>query len=310
MKRIAIICVAMAALSAVPARAHADRRALVLPTVLDGFVLFGDSVRKATKARIEGRLLHVPVAVSPDPLTGEESLCADEPCLSALAEHHGVDIAIATRITNDEKGKTGYHVTVHMFVRDEEPHFRQRETPCPSCTDDAASELAASEVKDVLENRPSEPPPTPAVTAPAPSPPAKWPANLSRKQKIGYRVAGLILLALGVGGVSQGFVEVAHNNEQVGPNGETGCAPNCGFHRDTTKGQALFFSLGGASLVVGVVLTTAGFWPTWRSAARARIWRRRASPARAARRRRRCARAGSAWAATPASTAAPRPSAT
>jgi hypothetical protein len=53
---------------------------------------------------------------------------------------------------------------------------------------------------------------------------------------------------------------------RIHKNGNTGCAPNCGYHLNTTSGQAVFFSLGIAGVGAGVALSVLG-WKHWPSKA-------------------------------------------
>jgi hypothetical protein len=70
-----------------------------------------------------------------------------------------------------------------------------------------------------------------------------------------YRGVGLGLGVIGLLGMAQGFVELHHDGDHVVQAGQL-------YREDTSKGQAVFFTLGAAVVAAGVALVTIGWWPT------------------------------------------------
>jgi hypothetical protein len=123
----------------------------------------------------------------------------------------------------------------------------------------SVSETKQSAAAPSSASPPAEPP-KPYPDRPAPVDEERF----SRPTRIAFRSVGIALDALGLLGLVQGFVEVAHDGERVTQAGQL-------YQRDTAKGQALFFSLGAITLAGGAALTALGWLPPRRARQTVRV---------------------------------------
>jgi hypothetical protein len=118
----------------------------------------------------------------------------------------------------------------------------------------------------VIANEPEPKPPEPkvvGVTVPSPKPqvftPPQTPTYRDRftpGERWALRLSGIAALAVGVGFIVQGFVELDHHGEIVTQNGQQ-------YRRNTAdSGQPLFFSLGSVLVVGGTLMSVFG-WRPW-----------------------------------------------
>jgi hypothetical protein len=280
MIRFAIACIGVIAVSS---SAAAQKRALVLPVELGGFFPKRADWKRDYAIALEERLRGARFIVARPELTPAQAECREAACMAALATAQNVDVVVSARIANDEQRLTSYHARVRVVERtapSAPPAVRERERSCTNCTEVAARDLVATALSAALVDEPEpkpappvppEPSPAPVTSKPVVSPPAPPPngANLTKppidrgerfspRQKVAFWSAGIVSGVVGLAFIGQGIAEAKHNNDQVDKNGNTGCAPNCDHHLNTTSGQAVFFSLGIAGVGAGVALLTLG----------------------------------------------------
>lgn len=271
----------LVAISLIPvvARADGQRRVIIVPTELGGFFSGRDSYRRDVDLALQERLRASQFIVAArSPLSPSESACREFDCLARIAEIHGVGLVVAGRILNNGAVTLSYHVRVRVAENSgEKMATREREKDCSNCTEGQARDMLATLMSAVIANEP-EPVPTPTptptptigqVTPPnngaqvnPPAPPNNPPLGieplpptedrLSRSQRITLRVVGFGLVGVGALGLIQGFVELHHDGDVVDAKGND-CS-SCSYHRDTSKGQALFFGLGSALVVGGAAM--------------------------------------------------------
>ena len=269
--RSGITLVLLSSLLCVHAEARADkaRHAIVVPTELGGYFLNRDQYRREVNLALEDRLRAAQFSVpTRSPLSASESDCRDLDCLTRIGDMHGADVVVAGRIVNNQQVKVSYRLRVRVVeIINDKPVTREREKDCENCAEPAARDGLATLMTAVLANEPETPPngvgTAPVVPSPGPAP-GLGPDNssltrdrLSPKEKVAFRTVGLVVGALGIGLLAQGFVELAHNGDIQTKNGQR-------YRVDTTTtGQPLFFTLGATTLLGGGILEAIGWWP-WR----------------------------------------------
>jgi hypothetical protein len=290
MIRFAIACVCLIAVSS---SAAAQKRALVLPVELGGFFPKRADWKREYAIALEERLRGARFVVVKPELTPAQAECHDATCMAALATAQNVDVVVAARVANDEQRLTSYHARVRVVERmapAAAPAVRERERSCTNCTEVAARDLVATALSAALVDEPEPKPAPPVSTEPSPAPvtakpegsppPVVPPSNgativkppververFTPKQKLIFRSTGIASGVIGLALIGQGIAEWKHNKDPVDKNGNTGCAPNCGYHLNTASGQAVFFSLGIAGVAAGVALSVLG-WKHWPSKA-------------------------------------------
>lgn len=275
-------------LVAVSSPALAQKRAVVLPVELGGFFPKRATWKSEYSLALEERLKGARFVVIKPELTQAQAECHEAACLAAIANAHNVDVVVSGRVNNDEQRLTSYHVRVRVLERvapGATPAIRERERSCTNCTEVTARSLLATTLSAALVDEPepspeAKPSPSPAPVPPVaqenppvPAPPSGgWvstspppPAErFTRKQKLIFRSTGIASGVLGLAFVAQGFVELHHQGDPVDKAGKGGCVPDCGYHLNTTSGQAVFFSLGIAGVAASAALLTLG-WKHWPS---------------------------------------------
>jgi hypothetical protein len=233
-----------------PALADETRHALVVPTQLGGFIPNKMQVQQGIDVLIGNRLRRAKVDVTDNPpFLPEEITCHDDVCLAQIANRHGVEVVVSSRLVNDEKRNNAYHIDVRMFVRGESPSVRARTVTCDYCSEDKATDILATTVAQAYANEPSpaevspNSPPPPVVT-PAPLPqPSDDGAATKKKALIGGAVA------LGAGGA----VAIGLGAWKLTQNGEVQCDPIC-QQRNTTAGTVTAFVVGGVAIAGAITL--------------------------------------------------------
>lgn len=262
------------------ARADGQRRVIIVPTELGGFFTGRDSYRRDVDLALQTRLRASQFIVpTHSPLSASESACREFDCLARIAEIHGVGLVVAGRILNNGAVTLSYRVRVRVAENTgEKMATREREKDCSNCTEGQARDMLATLMSAVIANEP-EPVPTPTPTpieqpikpvsppsngalVKSPTPPSNAPPSierlpptedrLSHSQRLTLRAVGLGLVGVGVLGLIQGFVELHHNGDVVDARGNA-CS-SCSYHRDTAKGQALFFMLGSVVALGGAAM--------------------------------------------------------
>lgn len=224
-------------ISILPSLAHAEpKRALVLPTQLNGYIPNRAEVQKALSVLIENRLKRVRVDIEPaDGLVPDELQCADEKCMSSIADHHGVDLVVASRFINDEqRNLNAYHVWVRLFLHGEP--VRTAEKDCPLCSEDKATDLLAVTVAETL----AAPPAPPSITEPT--------VGAGKKT---LRALSIVLAAGGAVSIGLGAWKATQN-------GEVSCSPVC-LRRDTTAGMATALTVGVVAIAAAIPLAILGW---------------------------------------------------
>jgi hypothetical protein len=276
-------------LCALVASAQADepKRAVVVSTELGGWFPKRNQWRREYNAALENRLRSAQYAVvKADALTPAEAECRNEDCLSKIAADRSANVVVAGRVINDQQKLTSYHVRVQVFERGTEPASRTREEVCSNCTELHARDLLVTLMSAALDNRP-EKVTLPPVDSQKPLEPVQnshdteRPKGTEHGTKIGGQVpqrepasglAGLTLRqrwlyflvpaigagAIGAWGLAQGLIEKEHDGEQIDANGGTSCRPDCGYRRNTTKGQTAAFTVAGVSFAAALSLAVLG----------------------------------------------------
>ncbi len=249
-----LLCVSTASV------AEADKRALVMPAQLNGWFPAKKTLPADIELNISDRLRASRFEVVKPELGPAELTCFDNDCLSAILVKYGADIVVAPRLTNDEQQVTTYFGAVLVAqIPDGKMAVSKHEKQCANCSPVGAREMLVELVGQALAG-PSKPPQPDkpkggpeTSTAPAKVPTGKWV----------LRGLGIGFAALGIAGLVQGGVEVSHDGDKVDAKGKA-CSVGCDYRLDTTKGQALFLSLGAALLVTGVALSVVGWLPSKR----------------------------------------------
>lgn len=285
--RFVLACIGLMAVSS---SAAAQKRALVLPVELGGYFPKRADWKRDYTLALEERLRGARFVVVRPELTAAQAECREAACMTALATAQNVDVVVSARVANDAQRLTSFHAQVRVVERTgpaAPPAVRERERSCTNCTEVAARDLVATALSAALVDEP-EPKPSPVSPEPIPAPvtskpeapqPVKPPTDgvtitkpiearerFTPKQKLVFRTTGIVSGVAGLALITQGFVELHHNNDQVDKNGNAGCGNNCSYHLNTASGQAVFFSLGIAGLAAGAVLSTLG-WKHWPSKA-------------------------------------------
>jgi hypothetical protein len=256
-----VVCALVVAL---PARGDGNRRAIVVPTQLGGFIPNRQEMRAALAVLVSNRLRRVRVDVEAPALTAAEKQCQEEACLAEIARRHQVDVVVASRLINDEqRADNAYHIAVRVFVRDETPALRAREQVCALCSEDKASELLAMTVAAAYADEPEPVPATTTTTATAAAPdsapppvapsvavaePAPPLAPAPRRSTVPWLLGGGAI-GLGAGGI----VALALGGWKASQDGELRCDPDC-RRRDTSAGQAAAFTVGSVAMAGAVTL--------------------------------------------------------
>ena len=177
-------------------------------------------------------------------LSPAEIGCREFACLTSIADERGVDIVVVGRVVNNQQVKVSYHLRVRVVEKTGgKVDKREREVDCEDCTEPQARDRLARLMSAVIANEP-EPK---AVATPSPAPKHEGPQyrdRFSSGERWALRGTGIAALALGIGFIAQGFVELSHNGDIVTQNGQQ-------YRRDTTKpGQPHFSSPVGAVAAV------------------------------------------------------------
>jgi hypothetical protein len=183
--------------------------------------------------------------LGPNTLIGADASCHEQACLEGIPARYNVDLVIAPTLSSDEKSHT-YRIGVRLFSNG--GGFKTRERLCVNCSDFNARDMLGDTVVEMLGGVVVDvpaPSPAPAIEHPVTPRPARSPWLL-RGLAIGVGVVGVLSLA-------QGFAEVAHD-------GDRACDARC-YHLDTSKGQAVFLTIGVAALVTTGVLAYFGWRP-------------------------------------------------
>ncbi len=238
--------------------AQPARSAIVLPVELAGYWPKRSDWRREYTLALEDRLRTARFAVRSETFTQAESECHDAACVSGVGMAHGADIAVIARALNDEQRLTSYHLRVVVYEKGSTPPTREREKTCENCTETQARDMLATLMSATVANEPEATAPHNGeskhngILKPPPIDPKQ--AENERHRRWIFRGLGIGFGAVGLLGLAQGIVEVAHNGDTVVQNGVT-------YRRDTTKGQGLFLGLGSAFLATGVALAVIGWWP-------------------------------------------------
>lgn len=260
-----------------PAAGDEKKRAIVVPTELSGLFTNRTQWRREFNVALEDRLKVVRFSVlRTESLTPLEAECREAECLGAIASSHGADVAIAARVVNDQQLLTSYHLRVRIVERQPGGAMtaREREKTCSNCSEGQARDMLVTLLSATLANEPEpvapapvEPKANPSATSanatkplsdgqviqnPFSSPVEKY--RFSHRERLIFRGVGIGIGALGLLGVVQGFVEVARDGDRVVQDGRT-------YRQDTSKGKAVFFTLGVAGVLAGGVLAAMGWWP-------------------------------------------------
>lgn len=270
---VVLVLVALAA----PAGAQEKKRAIVVPTELGGFFSQRSQWRYEYNRALENRLRSARFDVAgAATLSPAETTCREADCLAAIADAHHVDVVVAARANNNEQRLTSYGMRVIVAERPAPGAAavaRTREKTCENCTESQVRDALATLLSATLANEPEpvepKPPEPPTKIEPkngnATEPhhqvePLKPPpidpkvAEQEHRRRWIYRGTGIGVGALGLLGVYQGFAELSHNGDHVVQNGQT-------YRENTTKSQALFFTLGWGGVVAGGILSAIGWWP-------------------------------------------------
>jgi len=248
---------------AAAAATEARRTALVLPVELGGFFLEREQVKREVTLALEDRLRAGQIDVVRGVLSPSESECREFACLSRIADAHSSSLVVAGRLISNQRVKVSYHLRVRVVDRSpgKPVDMREREANCENCTESQARDQLATLMTSVIANEPEPKKTPPREKTPPPVLPPQAPQVQTRErftppQRWVLRLSGIAALAVGVGFLAQGFVEVARDGEVVIENGQA-------FRLDTaTTGQPLFFTLGALSTVAGVALSVLG-WKSW-----------------------------------------------
>jgi hypothetical protein len=250
------------------------RRTLVVPIDLSGYFFARDQYRREVTLALEERLRAAQFAVLREPLTAAEAECREVACLARIADAHNAAIVVAGRLMSTQQVKVSYRGFVRIVERaaGKTTEARERQVECDNCTEsevrDKMATLMTAAIANEPEPKPSEhkigvqpPAPDPLLAPPGlpqphvPAPP-RFKDRLTRGERWLLRGSGIAALAVGVGLLVQGFVEVGHDGDLVVEDGQT-------FRRNTAAyGQPLFFTLGAASVIAGIVLNVVG-WRPW-----------------------------------------------
>jgi hypothetical protein len=251
--------------SKVAAAASDGRRtAIVLPVELNGFFLEREQVKREVTLALEERLRAGQIDVVRGALTPAEGECREFACLSRIADAHNAALVVAGRVVSNQRVKVSYHLRVRIVERSAgKVDMREREANCDNCTESQARDQLATLMTSVIANEP-EPKPLPPreKTAPPQALLSQSPSGAQTRERFTspqrwiLRLSGIAALAVGVGFLVQGIVEVAQDGKVIVENEQA-------FRLETaTTGQPLFFTLGGVSSVAGVVLSVLG-WKSW-----------------------------------------------
>jgi hypothetical protein len=175
-------------------------------------------------------------------LTVDDAGCHTRPCLEGIPARYNLDLVIAPSLDSDEKTHN-YRISIKLFGNS--AGYKARDRVCAGCSDYNARDMLGDTVVEMLGGT--------VVDVPAPSPAPVVVTRIDEHRWV-YRGVAIGLFAAGALGLAQGFAEVAHNNDR-------GCDGNRCFHLDTTKGQALFLTLGLVSVAAGGVLAWFGWRP-------------------------------------------------
>ena len=222
--------------------------AIVVPPEIAGDVFKADELRQILTAHLGERLRERGYSVLNDTtLTAADQKCHERACLEGIPARYNVDLAVTARLESEEKTHN-YRISVRMFGN--AAGWKARDRLCVGCADFAARDMLGNTCVEMLGGTVTEA----AAPSPAPAPVEAPKKTVSRWV---YRGLALGFGVVGVLSLAQGFAEVAHN-------GDRGSEDGRGYHLDTTKGQAVFLTIGIASLVTTGVLAYLG----WRAGAK------------------------------------------
>jgi hypothetical protein len=219
---------------------------IVVPPEVTGVVYKVEELREILSAHVGERLRARGYNVlGATTLTAADRDCRAQACLEGIPARYNVDLVIAPRLESDEKTHN-YRIGIKLFQNG--LGYKSRERLCVGCSDFNARDMLGDTIVEMLGGTVVEAPP------PSPAPLATPPPVANDRGRWVYRGPAIALFVVGALGLAQGFAEVAHD-------GDRGCEDGRCFTLDTTKGQALFLSLGAASLVAGAVLAYFGWRP-------------------------------------------------
>jgi hypothetical protein len=237
------------------------RTAIVLPVELGGFFLSRDEVKQEVTLALEDRLRAAQLDVMRKPLTPSETACNEFDCLTRIADAHRASFVVAGRLVSNQSVKVSYRLRIRVVERSpgKPVDTREREANCDNCTETQARDRLATLMSSVIENEPEPKEPVEPKTSKEPTQPTtKVRERFTPAQRWTLRLSGIAALAVGVGFLAQGFVEVAHDGEIVDHITENSRLAI----RDTDKYQAVFLTLGAVSVAAGVALSVLG-WKSW-----------------------------------------------
>lgn len=240
------------------------RTAIVLPVELGGFFLSRDEVKQEVTLALEDRLRAAQLDVMRKPLTPSETACNEFDCLTRIADAHRASFVVAGRLVSNQSVKVSYRLRIRVVERTpgKPVDTREREGNCDNCTETQARDRLATLMSSVIENEPEPKTPKepiePKTQKEPTQPAAKVRERFTPAQRWTLRLSGIAALAVGVGFLAQGFVEVAHDGEIVEHVTENSRLAI----RDTDKYQAVFLTLGAVSVAAGVALSVLG-WKSW-----------------------------------------------
>jgi hypothetical protein len=245
----------MMLLWAAPLAAAEKPLAVVVPPEVKGVIYKVEDLKQILSAHLGERLRERGYQVlQPTTLTADDSACHAQACLEGIPARYNLDLVIAPSLDSDEKNHN-YRIAIKLFQNG--VGYKARERLCVGCSDFNARDMLGDTVVEMLGGTIVEaPPPAPS---PAPVVSLAPPPKAERNPWV-FRGVAIGLFAAGALGLAQGFAEVAHS-------GDRGCDAGGCYHLDTTKGQAVFLTLGLAAVAAGGVLAYFGWRPPKRVSA-------------------------------------------
>jgi hypothetical protein len=193
--------------------APASKSAVVVPTRLTGWFPRRDEYQADLDLSLSDRLRMIKYAVlKREALSDAEQQCSTSDCLLAILNKYSVDAAVMSRVVNDQKETTTFHLFVRVALRrdDHPPELREREKMCVNC--------ALSRVRDELIELTgatiAETPMAPSHTSPRPLPlssPEPAPVQTDHTIENVYWSLGTLGAAAFLGGVVALGVEGGSN---------------------------------------------------------------------------------------------------